>query len=145
MYQGMNNSRIMKENINTKIKKYQIKNYQIILIEIIILIAISFIINCKYITGVSQCYIFQSTGILCPSCGGTRCIQSLLQGDIVSAFHYNFVIACVVIYLVVFNIVYLINRNKDADRKILTWIYPKYWYTIILAVILIIYTVLRNL
>lgn len=145
MYQGMNNSRIMKENINTKIKNYQIKNYQIILIEIIILIVISFIINFKYITDVSQCYIFQSTGILCPSCGGTRCIQSLLQGDIGSAFHYNFVIACVAIYLVIFNIVYLINRNKDADRKILTWIYPKYWYTIILAVILIIYTVLRNL
>ena len=136
----MNNGRIMKENINTKIK-----NYQIILIEIIILIVISFIINCKYITGVSQCYIFQNTGILCPSCGGTRCIQSLLQGDIVSAFHYNFVITFVAIYLVILNIVYLINRNKDEEKKVLTWIYPKYWYTIVLAVILIIYTVLRNL
>lgn len=133
------------KNINTKIKKYQIKNYQIILIEIIILIATSFIINCKYITGVSQCYIFQNTGILCPSCGGTRCIQSLLQGDIVSAFHYNFVITFVAIYLVILNIVYLINRNKDEEKKVLTWIYPKYWYTIVLAVILIIYTVLRNL
>ena len=136
----MNNGRIMKENINTKIK-----NYQIILIEIIILLVISFIINCKYMTAVSQCYIFQSTGILCPSCGGTRCIQSLLQGDIVSAFHYNFVITFVAIYLVILNIVYLINRNKDEEKKVLTWIYPKYWYTIVLAVILIIYTVLRNL
>ena len=136
----MNNGRIMKENINTKIK-----NYQIILIEFIILIIMSFIINCKYITGVSQCYIFQNTGILCPSCGGTRCIQSLLQGDIVSSFHYNFVITFVAIYLVILNIVYLINRNKDEEKKVLTWIYPKYWYTIVLAVILIIYTVLRNL
>ena len=118
----------------------------IILTELAIIIFAVILVNTVNITQYTiGCWFYQATGLQCPSCGGTRCIQSLLQGDIVSAFHYNFVIACVVIYLVVFNIVYLINRNKDEEKKVLTWIYPKYWYTIVLAVILIIYTVLRNL
>ena len=38
---------------------------------------------------------------------------------------------------------YLINLNKK--KEILPWIYPKYWYAIIFAVILVIYGILRNL
>lgn len=36
----------------------------------------------------SDCY-FQRFGLLCPACGGTRCVLSLLKGQFVEAFQMN--------------------------------------------------------
>ena len=112
--------------------------------EILLAGLVYVVINTKIFAQLTKCYIREKTHLMCPGCGGTRCLQSLFKGDIVSAFYYHPIITVVAIYLLICNIVYLINR-KRKDKKILTWIYPKDYYTIILAIILVIFTILRNI
>ncbi len=115
----------------------------IIGIEIIIFIILYIFVNSTYIKLVPQCWIYHQTGILCPACGGTRCLIYLLKGNLIYAFFSHMVFFIGIVYLLIFNFVYIINLNKK--EKIGTWIYPKYWYIIIFAVVLIIYTIIRNL
>ena len=119
------------------------KKIIIIGIEIAIIIAIYMFINSKYISFVPNCWIHSKIGFLCPACGGTRCVINIFQGDLVNAFFSHMVFFISIIYAIVINIIYIINI--DRKEKILTWIYPKYWYAIIFAVLLIVYTIARNL
>ncbi len=43
------------------------------------------------------CVIYRTWGIYCPSCGATRAIISMLEGDFCSAFEYN---ACVTVMII---------------------------------------------
>lgn len=115
----------------------------IILIEIIIFIILYSFVNSTYINLIPQCWVYRQTGILCPACGGTRCLIYLLKGNWIQAFFSHMVFFVGIMYLLIFNFIYIVNLNKE--KKICTWIYPKYWYIIIFAVILIIYTIIRNL
>lgn len=115
----------------------------IISIELIILLVLIIIVNSNLISCIPKCWIYQTTGILCPACGGTTCIVNLLQGNLKEAFFSHIVFFVTIIYLLICNIVYIINLNRK--KKIATWIYPKYWYAIIFAIILIIYTIIRNM
>lgn len=36
-----------------------------------------------------QCMLRSATGLLCPTCGGTRVFVSLMQGDFAAALRYN--------------------------------------------------------
>ena len=115
------------------------KSIIIISIELLILLVLTIILNTNLINYMPQCWIYQTTGILCPGCGGTRCIVNLFQGNIKEAFFSHMVFFITIIYLLICNIV--LNKKK----KIATWIYPKYWYSIIFVIILIIYTIIRNI
>lgn len=119
------------------------KSILIIGIEIIILILLYGFVNSKYLGIMPQCWVYYSTGLLCPACGGTRCIVHILKGNWLEAFFSHMVFFIGILYLVILNTVYLINLNRE--KKIGTWIYPKYWYAIIFAILLIIYTIIRNL
>lgn len=119
------------------------KRKTIIIIEIISIILIYFFVNSSYISLIPKCWVYQNTNLLCPSCGGTRCIKNLFQGNFIQAFHANQVIFLGILYLSIINIVYLFNIGKE-DKK-LTWIYLKWWYAIIFIIILIIYTIIRNI
>lgn len=115
----------------------------VILIEIIIFIILYSFVNSTYINLIPPCWVYCQTGVLCPACGGTRCLIYLLKGNWIQAFCSHMVFFIGIIYLLIFNLVYIVNLNKE--KKIGTWIYPKYWYVIIFAVVLIIYTIIRNL
>ena len=122
------------------------KKKNMILIELIIIFIIisSYIfINSKYINYMPECYIKSHYNILCPSCGGTRCVISFLNGNFIKAFKYNIVFFITIIYLIVLNVVYIINSFKK--KKILEMIYPKWWQVIIWVCILLIYTIIRNI
>ena len=119
------------------------KSIIIIGIELVILIVVTIILNTNLINYIPQCWIYQTTGILCPACGGTRCVVNIFQGNIKETFFSHMIFFITIIYLVICNMVYIINLNKK--KKIATWIYPKYWYVIIFAIILIIYTIIRNI
>lgn len=119
------------------------KSIQIIGIEIVALIVLYFFINSNYLEIIPSCWIYQATGLLCPACGGTRCIVHIVKGNWIEAFYSHMIFFIGILYLLMVNIVYLINLNKE--KKIGTWIYPKYWYAIVFAVLLIIYTIVRNL
>lgn len=119
------------------------KSIIIIIIEILVIVALYIFINSSYIETIPKCWIYQSTTILCPACGGTRCIINLLKGNWIKAFFSHMIFFITFIYLGILNVVYIINLNKE--KKSVMWIYPKYWYIIIFAVLLIIYTIIRNL
>ncbi len=112
-------------------------------IEIVIIILLYVFINSEYIEFVPNCWIHKRIGFLCPACGGTRCIINIFKGNFIKAFFSHMVFFICIIYGIIINIVYIININRE--KKIFTWIYPKYWYSIIFAIILIIYTIVRNL
>lgn len=119
------------------------KSMIIIGIEIVILIILYSFINSKYVEILPLCWIYQTTGLLCPACGGTRCVVNLVKGNWIEAFFSHIVFFIGIGYLLIINIIYIINLNRE--KKIATWLYPKYWYSIIFAIILIIYTIVRNL
>ena len=118
------------------------KRIRIILIEIVSIIILYFFINSNYIKLIPSCWIYNTTNLYCPSCGGTRCIQNIFQMNFIEAFYSNMVMFLGILYLVVVNVVYIFNIKKDKPK--LTWIYPKWWYAIIFVILLIIYTILRN-
>ncbi len=119
------------------------KSIKIILIELLILILAIIGVNSNLMQYTPSCLFYKATNLQCPSCGGTRCVENILKGNFKEAFLFHPIFFIFIFYLLLCNIVYLINLNKK--NKILTWIYPKYWYAIIFAVILVIYGILRNL
>ncbi len=119
------------------------KSIKIILIELFILILAIIGVNSNLMQYTPSCLFYKATNLQCPSCGGTRCVENILKGNFKEAFLFHPIFFITIFYLLLCNIVYLINLNKK--NKILTWIYPKYWYAIIFAVILVIYGILRNL
>lgn len=119
------------------------KQIRIITIELIILLSMYGLINSELIQWVPSCWIYEAIGILCPACGGTRCVKEFMRGNWFQAFFYHEIFFVLIIYLLMINIVYIINLNRK--KKIATWLYPKFWYVIIFAIVLIIYTILRNL
>lgn len=119
------------------------KSILIIGIEIAFLICLYVFVNSEYIKILPQCWIYQTVGLLCPACGGTRCVIYLLNLNWIEAFFSHIIFFIGICYLVVANIVYLINLNRE--KKIAIWIYPKYWYAIIFAILLLFYTIMRNL
>lgn len=119
------------------------KSIKIILIELLILILAIIGVNSNLMQYTPSCLFYEATNLQCSSCGGTRCVENILKGNFKEAFLFHPIFFISIFYLLLCNIVYLINLNKK--NKILTWIYPKYWYAIIFAVILVIYGILRNL
>ena len=119
------------------------KSIVMITIELIVLIILYGIVNFGFIERMPQCWIYHTTGVLCPGCGGTRCVIHMLKGNWLEAFYSHNIFFIGIVYLLSLNIVYVINLNKK--KKMATWIYPKYWYGIIFAIFLIIYTIVRNL
>lgn len=90
-----------------------------------------------------ECYIYNKFNILCPSCGGTRCIKSLFKGDIIEAFKYNKVYFITIAYIIILNIVIIINLVTRKQK--MKAIYPRLEYLYFFITILIIYFIFRNL
>lgn len=119
------------------------KSIIIITTEIGILILLYWFINSNYIEWIPKCWVQETTGWLCPACGGTRFIIHFLRGHWIEAFFSHMVFFVGAIYLIIFNIIYVINQNRK--QKIATWLYPKYWYVFIFVIALISYSIIRNL
>lgn len=111
--------------------------------EMIGFIALFVFAKSQYIKILPSCWIYHLTGIQCLACGGTRCVIHILRGEWKEAFFSHMVFFIGILYAFLVNIIFIINLNKE--KKIGTWIYPKYWYSIIFIMLLIIYTIARNL
>ncbi len=64
--------------------------------------------------GIGAC-IFWKHGILCPSCGGTRCVFNFFSGNFVLAFRYNHLIFFALIYAFAFLV--LLNIHVFVKNK----------------------------
>lgn len=88
------------------------------------------------------CIFKLATGLDCPGCGITRCLFSLINFDLKSAFNYNALVTILIlpftVYYLYVNYCYVLNKpNKLIDKvnKI----------TPVLLVITILYGVARNI
>ncbi len=130
----------VREKVGIKMNK---KNISIIVVELIIFSILYGIVNSNFMERIPQCWIYDVTGLLCPACGGTRCVIYMLKGNWLQAFSFHGLFFIGILYLLSVNLIYIINLNKE--KKIATWLYPKYWYGIIFVILLMIYTIMRNL
>ena len=114
------------------------------LLVIILVMVIFFIVKSNYIYNISPlCFFKENFDIYCPSCGGTRCIINLINGNILDAFLYNPFIFIIVIYLFLLNIIYILNTI--FNKKILKFLYPKSYFIILFIFTWIVFTIYRNI
>lgn len=111
------------------------------IVEIIITCFIMILIN-KNIS-LPECYFYKNYGILCPSCGGTRCVTNFFQGNLTEAFKYNKIYFVMILYLIILNIVIIINLISKKER--MTILYPRIKYLYVFVLVCLIYFVFRNI
>lgn len=110
---------------------------------IIIIMLIFFLYLNKNYGFYIPCLFHKLTNLYCPGCGITRCIVSLLKGNISEAFKYNQLVFILLPFLTVYFIykiyLYLTNSQDEIIKKIpnITWI--------ILLIITILFGILRNI
>lgn len=81
------------------------------------------------------CPFHELTGLLCPLCGGTRAVLRLLEGDVVGSLGLNLLavpLAAVVVWVA-------------ASRHTARLPAPPAWLPRAIAVVLVAFTVVRNL
>jgi hypothetical protein len=89
--------------------------------------------------------IFARMGILCPTCGATRCMRAFFTGDFGAAFSYNQMVFIMIFYVAAL----LVIGNLAAFTK---WRAPKrifklgthYITVIVIAGIYAVFGILRN-
>ncbi len=119
------------------------KSILIIGVEILFILILYGFVNSTYIELVPKCWVYKATSFFCPACGGTKCVMFLVKGNLLEAFFSHIIFFIGILYLLMVNVVYLINLNRK--KKIAEFIYPKTWYGVVFIILLIIYTIVRNL
>ncbi|MGN1270552.1 MAG: DUF2752 domain-containing protein [Clostridia bacterium] len=131
---------------NHFMKKLDEKTKRMIFFEILVTIfvlGLYITVKTDIIKFVPHCYILEKTGLLCPSCGGTRCIKELFNLNIIKALKMNAFYTTTIIYLLILNTVYILNSIFKINK--LKILYIKKIHLIIWLITLILYTVFRNI
>lgn len=120
------------------------KEYKkLILVQMII---VMFLVICflflrsEYISLVPKCIFKEKFGILCVACHGTSFATEMAKFNFIQAFKVHPIFFISFIYLVLLDITYIINVIFKKDINIFKW-----WHLIIWIILLIIYTILRNI
>lgn len=122
----------------------KIKKMILLELGILFLVLIIFIIaKYKIFTIMPSCIINTLFGIECPSCGGTRCVINFISGNFKQSFYYHPIFFITIIYLIIVNLLYIINSFRKEE--FITWIYPKTKFWIIWIIVLILFTIIRNI
>lgn len=90
-----------------------------------------------------KCLLYQATGLHCPGCGAGRAAHAALNGRVAQAFAYNPAAVLVLPVVAVLLLVQAVQwvRGRPTHTRIIVagrWV-------MLLAVVLILFTVLRNL
>ena len=125
--------------MNKKISRMIILELGIIFLVLIIFI----IINSKIVNYMPECIIHKHTRLLCPGCGGTRCVINFMQGNFKQSFIYHPIFFITFLYLIFTNFLYIINSFKK--KEFLTFLYPKEKFWICFIIIILIFTLIRNI
>lgn len=91
-----------------------------------------------------KCPIKTITGLDCPGCGGQRATHFLLNGDLKHAFLENPMLFLLVPYLIVGFYLQLTPEPTDQELRLRRVLYGQN-ALIILGIILLMFTVLRNI
>lgn len=88
---------------------------------VLLLIGVLMIFYIK--SGITQylppCNLRLTLGIICPTCGVTRCVSNMLRLDFKTAFVYHPTMFILIIYLCLLDLLYIINTmfNKNYFKK----------------------------
>lgn len=119
--------------------KNRLKKVIFINIILVILFISYYIVNRYYGWGI-PCLFNKITGLLCPGCGITRCLFSLVNLRISDAFCYNQLVTVLILPVFIYYIYYLYCYVFDKENKININKISKY-----LLVIVILFGILRNI
>lgn len=116
------------------------KSVEKIIITIVVLLVLGYGIFIYFNQNLFFCPILKYLHIYCPACGVTRMILSILELDFYQAFRFNPLIFILLIMLILFSIVQIstfINKRKfiHINNKVY----------IVLIIVLIVYTIMRNM
>lgn len=116
-----------------------IKNKRLfVLILDIVILAIGFCMKPMAIlmfkTKVAECFFYKN-GIICPGCGGTRCVYNFFSGNLPQSFQFHPFVFCLIWYAVL--ILLLLNLyclfNLKIAGKINRWLVD---YRVIVAILI---------
>lgn len=122
------------------VKKTRRKFMIIQLLIFLTIISTYIILNTKMIKYVPECVFYKKYGLLCPGCGGTRFMISLSNLNFVKAFYIHPVFFMLMSYLLMLDIVYIINVILKKHISIFKW-----WHIVLWGILLLIYTIFRNI
>lgn len=90
--------------------------------------------------------VWTELGLQCATCGGTRCVNSLLSGNFIEAIKLNpFVVVMILFVLVTFLLLnLLIFRNSDFAKRALKKMYSL-WSLVIILISLAVFFIGRNI
>ena len=125
--------------MNKKIKRM----IKVELLIVVLLLIVFIVVKTGLVHLIPACPINSFFGILCPSCQGTRCVINFVQGNFVESFLYHPIFFITIIYLFFANILFIVNSFKE--KEILTFLYPKTKFWLGYLVIILIFTVCRNI
>ena len=91
-----------------------------------------------------KCPVYTLTGYKCPGCGSQRAFYNLFQGNFMTAFTYNPLMLVLVPYILFgIYIEYIASLSNETIIRLRNIFYSK-WAVLILALIIITYTIIRN-
>lgn len=90
------------------------------------------------------CVFHEVTGLYCPGCGDTRALHALVHGDFASVIDYNVLFPIMLLFLIY---AYFLCITTLLFKRRVMWM-PQtmpYWVIVLIVVLLVGYTVLRNI
>ncbi len=91
-----------------------------------------------------KCPVYTITGYQCPGCGSQRAFYNLFQGNYMTAFRYNPLMFILIPYIIFgIYVEYIANLSSKRILRLRSIFYGK-WAVLILAVVIIAYTMIRN-
>jgi len=117
----------------------------VLMIVIIVVIYLYSYFNPEDYQFFPKCPVYLLTGYQCPGCGSQRAFYHLFNGDFVTAFRYNPLMLLLVPYIFSgIYIEYVANRTNPRIARLRHIFFGK-WAALVLAVIIVFYTLFRNL
>lgn len=128
--------------MNTDTDDFLYKLGAIILLVLVLFLSIIHFYQVNYQFFLLPCLFYKITGLYCPGCGGTRSVQALLNGHLVSSIRYN----PIVLYGVFIYLWYMISNTIEhvSMHKIKIGMKYRDIYLWVGLAILILFCFIRN-
>ena len=123
----------------------QKRTKHLIIANILVLLAVIGFIIVSYIfmqTDTGKCTFLDKFKLYCPGCGGTRSLYALLQLNIIKSFVYNPAVPLGVATYIYYNVRAIIAIKRNDENY---FIKQKYMIIPIVAIVIILYFVVRNI
>ena len=123
-------------NLENRLKKVVLIN-----VGLILLLFSYYKIYTEFNVGI-PCLFKLITGYDCPGCGITRCLFSLINLDIKSAFNYNALVTILIVPFIIYysymNYCYVFGKNNNVKKHVNK-------ISIILLFVCFVYGIIRNI